>query len=233
MTKIQTWRDAEHAAAGWLRPRGFLDARVTECGADEGVDVRSRRAIAQVKFQSAPVGRPALQQLVGARARRSDVELVFYSRSGYSKQAIEYASLMNIALFTYAASGKVAPVNSAARVLGLTFTDVVAGVCDKAAMGTFLLAVVVILGGVTGQGEGGVSEFFERLLAVVVLLFVTMLLVALEGWIKGLGTNLGGGNRGQQRRGCVPSPAPTAGMGTQIGGGARSTDGNTGGPESP
>jgi hypothetical protein len=111
--QIRTWQDAEHLAAAWLQSWGYTDARVTGGGADGGVDVRAAHAVAQVKFQAAQVGRPALQRLVGA-AGRSGRQLVFFTGTGYSQQAIAYANEYCIALYAYSLDGAVTAVNSIA-----------------------------------------------------------------------------------------------------------------------
>ena len=70
--QITSWQEAERNAARWMRHWGFGDARLTSSGADGGVDVRARAAVAQVKFEASQVGRPALQRLYGARGARHD-----------------------------------------------------------------------------------------------------------------------------------------------------------------
>lgn len=116
LRQIHTWQDAELNAAAWMRHWGYPDAVAVPGGADGGIDVRARRALGQVKFQGAPVGRPALQQLVGARMRTSQM-LFFFTGSNYSKTACEYADQMGIALMRYDPWGRMTPVNAvAARV---------------------------------------------------------------------------------------------------------------------
>ncbi|MFC8615991.1 restriction endonuclease [Micromonospora purpureochromogenes] len=112
---IDSWKAAESNAAAWMRSWGFGDARVTQGGADAGVDVRSRGALAQVKFEASQVGRPVLQRLVGARGRNVDQDLFFFSGAGFSAQAVEYANEMEIRLFKYSLTGAMTPVNRSAR----------------------------------------------------------------------------------------------------------------------
>src|SRR4051812_34396114 len=90
------WQQAEERAAQLMRDWGYRDAKVTGPGSDGGVDVRSRKALAQVKHHAAPVGRPALQQLVGARGRGS-AELLFFASAGFTATARVYAGEMGIA----------------------------------------------------------------------------------------------------------------------------------------
>lgn len=112
---VDHWEAAERLAAAAMRSWGYSDARVTNRGADGGIDVRSRRAVAQVKYVTAKTGRPDIQKLVGAS--RHDVQRFFFSHSGYSKTAVTYAISAGVALFTYDALGRVQPFNAHARVV--------------------------------------------------------------------------------------------------------------------
>lgn len=114
--QIQTWQDAEHNAAAWIRHWGYPDARVTAGGADGGIDVRARGALAQVKFRAAQVGRPDLQRLVGASGR-SNAQLFFFCGTSYSRHAIEFADANEIALFAYGLNGEVTPTNLVAGAI--------------------------------------------------------------------------------------------------------------------
>ena len=98
---------------------GIADASRTPTGPDGGVDVRSRTAIAQVKRVAAQTGRPDIQRLVGAKGRDASLRLLFYSASGYSETAKQYADEMQVALFVYSIAGAVKPLNGAARLLGV------------------------------------------------------------------------------------------------------------------
>ena len=104
LTRIQTWRDAETFAVSLLRAWGHPDAKVTNAGADGGVDVRGRHVLAQVKHRSAPTGRPDIQRLYGARGTGTE-DLYFFSRSRYSPQAIDYGEVHDVGLFSYAPDG--------------------------------------------------------------------------------------------------------------------------------
>lgn len=112
--QISSWQDAELNARDWMIARGYTDAAVSGPGADGGIDVAARGALAQVKFEATQVGRPHLQRLVGARAR-DDVKLLFFTGAGYSQKAIEYAAHMDIALFHYSLDGRMTPVNQPAK----------------------------------------------------------------------------------------------------------------------
>lgn len=110
-----THQQAELAMASAMRKMGFTDARATPGGPDGGIDVLASRAIAQVKMHKSQVGRPDLQRLYGARGRDQRRSMLFFSLSGYSSHADEYAAGNGIALFTFDATGAVRPYNSAAR----------------------------------------------------------------------------------------------------------------------
>lgn len=109
-----SWQQAEHVAALALQHFGFPDARVTGPGTDGGLDVTGRSVAAQVKYTSVPVGRPVIQQLVGASGGR---QTAFFSRSGYSSHAIAEANRHGMALFKLTLPSTVTPVNAAASEL--------------------------------------------------------------------------------------------------------------------
>lgn len=117
MTPIATPHDAEVNAAAQMRAMGFTDAAVTVAGADGGIDVRSHRAVAQVKLHSKPTGRPDLQRLFGARGADTSKGLLFFTLAGYSAAAIEYANQVDMALFTYSLDGGVRAINRPAVAL--------------------------------------------------------------------------------------------------------------------
>ncbi|MGW6855607.1 restriction endonuclease [Streptomyces xanthophaeus] len=112
---VRTWQDAEHNAAAWMRHWGYLDAIAQPGGADGGVDVRSARALGQVKYQGAAVGRPELQRLFGARGQRLERQLLFFTGSSYTTTAIDYALQNGIALFVYGLDGSMTALNAPAR----------------------------------------------------------------------------------------------------------------------
>ena len=98
-----------------MREFGFADAAITGGSADAGIDVQSRRAIAQVKWQGAVTSRPDVQRLYGARGAVDNREMLFFSASGYSSHAVEYADECEIALFIYDPVGEVYAVNAIAE----------------------------------------------------------------------------------------------------------------------
>lgn len=91
------------------------DAQVTSPGSEGGFDVAGDRVVAQVKYQARSIGRPELRQLVGTNTRLLDT--VFFSRSGYSQQAIQYAGSANMAPFKMELAHSVHAVNEKARQL--------------------------------------------------------------------------------------------------------------------
>ncbi|MDQ1678792.1 MAG: hypothetical protein QOC93_3936 [Actinomycetota bacterium] len=112
--QIDSWQVAEENAAAWMRYWGHSDAACTPAGADGGIDVRARTAVAQVKFEAAQVGAPAVQRLVGARGLDHSLTLYFFSGAGFARPAVDYAEMMGIALFKYDLLGRMTPVSSAA-----------------------------------------------------------------------------------------------------------------------
>lgn len=94
---------------------GYTDATLTVAGADNGIDVVALHAVAQVKHLRTSVGQPDIQRLVGANEGR--VTMLFYSSSGYSQKAVEYANRAGVALFRFDLPGGPAPVNEVADAL--------------------------------------------------------------------------------------------------------------------
>lgn len=117
MDYIATPWDAERNAAEKMRELGNADAKATPVGPDGGLDVVSTRAVAQVKHHFNPVGRADLQRLFGARAHKTDLDLLFFSRSGYSRHAVEYAYAVGMVLFKYDLEGDLKPINEVAQNL--------------------------------------------------------------------------------------------------------------------
>ncbi|MFJ4715357.1 restriction endonuclease [Streptomyces sp. NPDC088785] len=113
--QISSWQQAELNAARWMRHWGYADATASPGGPDAGIDVRSARALGQVKYQAAQVGRPELQRFVGARPYGSTAQLIFFTGSDYAPTAMAYAKEWNIALFRYRLDGAMTPANEPAR----------------------------------------------------------------------------------------------------------------------
>jgi hypothetical protein len=109
MSLVTNAHDAELFAADYLRRHGYPDAQATPVGTDSGIDVYSPHMICQVKNLNRPAGRPMIQNLAGSR--HDGRHLVFFSKSGYSRQAIAEAKLWSMTLYQYDRYGNVRQVN--------------------------------------------------------------------------------------------------------------------------
>jgi hypothetical protein len=105
---VKTARDAEEYAAEFMVALGFSDAVATPVGADGGIDVTASGAVAQVKMEGLPTGRPAVQRIAGAASSKR-VDALFFSLAGYTSQAVEWADGASVALFEFAFDGTVEP----------------------------------------------------------------------------------------------------------------------------
>jgi hypothetical protein len=112
---IRSPRDAELIAVEWMRYWGFTDAIATPVGADEGIDVTSERAIAQVKAHMVPIGRPEIQNLAGVASVERKLAM-FFALNGYTAQAVQWADKAKVALFTFDLQGRPEAVNETARI---------------------------------------------------------------------------------------------------------------------
>jgi hypothetical protein len=110
------WKTAEVLVVQYLQRFGFSDARATANGADGGVDVVATGAVAQVKHWAQPVGQPPLRDLFGV-AQAAAAQALFFSFSGYTPSALEWANANGMALFTYTLDGGVQACNSTAHQL--------------------------------------------------------------------------------------------------------------------
>lgn len=95
---------------------GFTDVKVTEGGADRGLDVDSVEAVAQVKHLKKAVGVDAIRIHMGVAARERK-QAVFYSLNGYTSGAVSEALQGNVALFVYSDERVVLPYNRIARLV--------------------------------------------------------------------------------------------------------------------
>lgn len=115
--RIRDWQDAEVATARWLRRAGCRRVSLTGGSADGGIDVITAAWAIQVKHTSKRVGRPAVQQLVGA-ALSLDRAPALFSTSGFSAPAVEYATDHHVALFELDLDGSAHGINRSARRVG-------------------------------------------------------------------------------------------------------------------
>lgn len=107
--EVNEWEDAERLAEMYLQYLRYTDARRTGAGSDGGVDVESARAVAQVKDQSNPVGRPLIQQLYGvAQSKRK--KAFFFARR-YAPQAVEWARENDVTLYQFNRAGEIKRVD--------------------------------------------------------------------------------------------------------------------------
>jgi len=115
---FNTSREAEELACNWMKCLGFGDAEVTPMGRDEGIDIVSSSAVAQVKaFTDNNVGAPMLQQFVGASYTLRKHHKVYFAWGDYSQSAISYAEKTGLALFTLVQNKNIKPITSKAKTL--------------------------------------------------------------------------------------------------------------------
>lgn len=147
MPFITTPHQAELNAASKMRDWGFTDAAATTGGADGGVDVRSSRALAQVKWRGGVVGRPDIQRLYGAREGDGSKALFFFSASGYSKEAVDYAERTGVGLYLYDPLGAVTQVAGPRAMPAAVVQPVIdwAAVRFWSALGAGLVAAIALL----------------------------------------------------------------------------------------
>lgn len=114
---LRTWADAEDAAAAWVEWFGFGPARHAAVGTrDGGVDLEAKGAVVQVKDYASPVPALPVQALQGVAAVEEKAAL-FFSRAGFTPEAIRYADRAHVALFTFNLQSEVTAVNGPAREL--------------------------------------------------------------------------------------------------------------------
>ncbi len=111
------WQQVERDTAAWLRNVGCRQVAMTTAGADGGVDVLTSEWAVQVKHTERRVGRPAVQQIVGA-ALHVERRPAVVSTSGFTSPAVEYAVEHDVALIRLDDDGRGRPVTSAAREIG-------------------------------------------------------------------------------------------------------------------
>lgn len=95
-----TWQEAEIVACEWMRKNGYRDAALTSSGADGGIDIVARKAVAQVKHHSRPVGVGEVQRLSGI-ARATGKRGLFFSAAGFTPKAAAWARDNAIEMYRY------------------------------------------------------------------------------------------------------------------------------------
>lgn len=113
--------EAEEVVALWVRWLGWPDARTTVATGDGGIDVigtgPTGLAVAQVKFEAKPTGRPQLNALFGAGHGVGATSWLFFTAKGYSEQALDWADQVGMSLFSFTLDGDIQPVNRSAADL--------------------------------------------------------------------------------------------------------------------
>jgi hypothetical protein len=97
--------DAELAAAEFMRWLGFLDAEATPIGPDGGIDIAASNAVGQVKDYGKPIGSPDIQQHLGVAIGEGGKLPIFFARSGYTTNALEFADENEMPLFQFDLAG--------------------------------------------------------------------------------------------------------------------------------
>ncbi|SNT46724.1 Restriction endonuclease [Rhodococcoides kyotonense] len=95
-----TWQAAEQMTRDWMKKHGYRDAELTPPGADDGIDITSRRAIGQVKHHAKPVGMSEMQRIHGIAVSRRKKAL-FFSANGYTPKALAWADQHKIECYVY------------------------------------------------------------------------------------------------------------------------------------
>lgn len=113
---VKTFTEAEFYAAEVMESLGFTGVSVTPTGADEGIDVSSREALAQVKMEGVKTSREKVQRLTGI-CSYYDQRAIFFSLSGYTSPAIEWADKTDTACFEFQYDGTITPRSAAAKNL--------------------------------------------------------------------------------------------------------------------
>jgi hypothetical protein len=106
---------AERLVRDWLIHLGVADARVTQQSRDGGLDVVSKKYIAEVKNYAGTVGVKVVRELLGVSVSERKTPLLFTS-GNYTQDARDFAYKNDVALFQYDARGaRLDPANGAAR----------------------------------------------------------------------------------------------------------------------
>jgi hypothetical protein len=82
-----------------MQANGYPDACLTPPGADGGIDVVSRDAVAQVKFHQKAVGLSEVQRLFGI-SQSVRKQPLFFSLAGYSPKAFEWGCRHEIEMYS-------------------------------------------------------------------------------------------------------------------------------------
>lgn len=97
---VKTFQEAEEYAASVMAALGFSKVQVSRMGSDEGIDVSSFEALAQVKMEGVKTSREKIQRLTGVCSVYKK-DAIFFSLSGYSVPALEWAEKTSTACFEF------------------------------------------------------------------------------------------------------------------------------------
>jgi hypothetical protein len=208
---VHTWQDAEKVSAAWIRRLGYPDAEVSPPGSDNGVDVRSVGAVAQVKcWARRRVGIREVQRIAGS-AEPGQACAVF-STSGYTRKAYEWACVSDreVALFRLRRDGTIRADNRWADLMlcrapirlpvgslpPVNSPGEVAGVLAAAAF--VLFGVLAAAGQLVSRGPEGLPS------AGLLLVVSGVWLLNLHFQFRGLRRALSAIWRAAQRRSLIP-----------------------------
>jgi hypothetical protein len=92
--------EAEEFVGQLLRYFGVTGAKTTRYSRDGGVDVEAVEMVAQVKHQQNPVGVGVVREIFGVATHKGKIGAVF-AKSGFTKEAVDFAQNTQIPLITY------------------------------------------------------------------------------------------------------------------------------------
>ena len=116
MDYITSARAAEVNALQQIRSWGFEDAGIAPTDAVDGADLRSSRALGQVRWEAGDVSVADLHRLVEAGGSR-EVEFFHFTVGAHDPAARQFADDMGVRLFRFDPTGAVSAVNPAAEEL--------------------------------------------------------------------------------------------------------------------
>lgn len=110
--------EAETYAQSWMLFLGASGATVTQYSQDGGIDIESDYWVAQVKHYINSVSVQPVREILGVATSRGK-RACFFTKTGYTKEAVRFAEENDIPLFQYeSATGELVPwTSSAAEVL--------------------------------------------------------------------------------------------------------------------
>ena len=113
MTVSRSDLGASWVVCEWLRRWGFVDAGVTVPGSVGGIDVLGADVAAQVRVDVRPCTDMDLRSLVVAAGLVRGARLCFFSSGGFTRDAVRYATDVEMGLFEFDLQGEPRAVNVA------------------------------------------------------------------------------------------------------------------------